>query len=960
MSPVLMIVAILLGVVVAGAAIGLFGVLLFNLIRVIGRLLAHVFGTIGAWIVDVLRAVGAVVVAIIFVPLVVLSVVIGRWSAASHYGRALSSEIKTCGLCLYRVVIGHPLKLIGLSAVTEGLERRLPLAMAEAPGRDTPKGRAAMFDGYEIVGSLPGGGSGGKLYVAEPDVMKSAALAKRGHPDLDQVVIKSFSLTDGSSLPQIVRESRALDAARRLGLVLEHEMSPERFYYVMKYVPGESLARVTQRLHAESAPSQPPGLDNRRLREALGYIMDLVRSLDAYHVGGLWHKDVKPDNIIIDPADRGGQPRAHLVDFGLVTPLRSGMTLTTHGTEYFRDPELVRQALRGVKVHQIDGARFDVYAAGAVAYSVIENSFPAHGGLSNVSKRCPEALRWIIRRAMTDYDKRYPSAKSMLEDLAVVINASDPFTVKPVDLPSMGGAVAEEPPVPAADPDVLSVGFTPVAAPAQPERAPAAEAEPAAAAERARPAGPPKIEVAGWWSGKYRRAEDTPKAEPAPVRPRDAAKRRAPRGDRASAAEQVKRARARVAERRARAQARVASHRRSAKRSRGPAVLNAGVLLAVFLAAGAGLGLVAATLLSDRGSMVSIAVPGAGADRLDDAAARTHEKIAGLVHADEHPFEGVVTLVASPTALPKEISQQIKPPLRRLHRAGMGVYGRIEMPRPETQDHAELRGVGDAIAEAAAGVSRTLSDRPELISGALQALIAGSEVDGLIWIEPNLTEPDTSGMWLVSKDKVWRTSVGAADSAIDAFVAATTHVDWTGMAQMPQDERDAWEQDAAAEIDLEGRRVMLLSDFRPPLSDELRTSIAGAVEFLESAGAEVTGDLTQVGDGVSEEEIIAIAELRRLRGARPLDAGDLAEDLQNAVDEGIGADLIVWIAPQADGSGNRILMISDRGGILTNTVQSLTEVISINLTVRPEILGILGSTEWGGRIAVPGRAVARH
>ena len=116
---------------------------------------------------------------------------------------------------------------------------------------------------------------------------------------------------------------------------------------------------------------------------------------------GLWHKDVKPDNIIVH------DDRAHLVDLGLVTPMRSAMTLTTHGTEYFRDPEMVRLALKGVKVHQVDGAKFDIYAVGAVLYSIIENSFPAHGGLSQVSKRCPESLRWVIRRSMTDYDKRY-------------------------------------------------------------------------------------------------------------------------------------------------------------------------------------------------------------------------------------------------------------------------------------------------------------------------------------------------------------------------------------------------------------------------------------------------------------------------------------------------------------------------------------------------------------------------
>jgi len=87
------------------------------------------------------------------------------------------------------------------------------------------------------------------------------------------------------------------------------------------------------------------------LRAALGFACDLISTLSTYHRGGLWHKDVKPDNIIVDG---GPSARAHLVDFGLVSSLRSAMTLTTHGTEYFRDPEMVRLALKGVKVHEVD------------------------------------------------------------------------------------------------------------------------------------------------------------------------------------------------------------------------------------------------------------------------------------------------------------------------------------------------------------------------------------------------------------------------------------------------------------------------------------------------------------------------------------------------------------------------------------------------------------------------------
>lgn len=505
-SVILTIGGIILACILGAVLLG-FGIYFFiALMRVLGKLIVHVFTTLGAWIGDIFRLIGAVIVSIVFVPLTVLNVAIGRWSASAHYGRAFTSECKTVGACLYRIAVGHPLRLIGLSGLTEGLEKRLPQAMADAPGADRPSKRQGMFEGYTIVGSLQGGGSGGKLYIAEPDELKKAAFNRQGFHTVDRVVIKTFSLGDGSSLPQIVRESRALDAAKKMGLVLEHELNDERFYYVMRYVPGDSLTVVTQRMHASA---EPAGLGNKGLAHAIGYATDLLEGLDVYHRGGLWHKDVKPDNLIVDREEEAalGRGRAHLVDFGLITPLRSAMTLTTHGTEYFRDPELVRQALRGVKVHQIDGARFDVYAAGAVLFSMIENSFPAHGGLSRVSKRCPEAVRWIIRRAMADYDKRYATAREMLDDLAVVTTAADPFAVKPADLPSVSGNPAQqqteqqEEPMPAAWAATQHESPTPepVAAAASPVPPQPAATGTDADADRTLP----RLRLTNWWSGRY-------------------------------------------------------------------------------------------------------------------------------------------------------------------------------------------------------------------------------------------------------------------------------------------------------------------------------------------------------------------------------------------------------------------------------------------------------------------------
>ena len=329
-------------------------------VRQIVRFIAGILG-------DTLRLVGAIFTSIAFAPLVIANLVIGRWSACAHFGRALRSELTTASKCCYRIFVGHPARLFGLGAALEGIERRVPEAIAASPGADKPKGRHRQFEGYAIVGSLPVGGSGARLYIAQPDEIRLAGFERAGQRGVDKVVIKSFSVQEGSTLPQIVRESQALQAARRLGLILDHEIASDHFYYVMRYVPGDSLGLVTQRLHggAPAGLAGGDGLDDAGLRTVLGYARDLLRSLGEYHAGGLWHKDVKPDNIIVHDG------RAHLVDFGLITPLRSNMTLTTHGTEYFRDPELVRLALRGVKVSEVYGARFDVYAAGAVLFSMI-------------------------------------------------------------------------------------------------------------------------------------------------------------------------------------------------------------------------------------------------------------------------------------------------------------------------------------------------------------------------------------------------------------------------------------------------------------------------------------------------------------------------------------------------------------------------------------------------------------
>ncbi len=733
-----------LGVVGLVAGIYLF----FKLFGLVWIILGNIFRFIGAELSDAVRLIGTVIAAPIFALLVGLNVIIGRWSAAGHFGRSFGGECRAAGACVYRLVLSNPLKLFGLGGVLEGVEQRVPQAMAEAPGRDKPsKKRVGMFDGYSIVGSLKGGGSGGKLYVAKPDELKRAALARRGAGDVEQVVIKVFSQKDGSTLDQILRESRALEAARRLGLVLEHSSEPDRFFYVMRYVPGESLGVMTQRMHA-ACPAD--GLDGKRLGEALGYVSDLVASLHTYHEGGLWHKDVKPDNIIIDNPGTA-HARAHLVDLGLVTPMRSAMTLTTHGTEYFRDPELVRQALRGVKVHQIDGAKFDVYSAGAVLFSVIENSFPAHGGLSQVTKKCPEALKWVIRRAMAEYDNRYPSAAMMLADLDVIRTAEDPHTIKPADLPSMKGGPVPEPKMPAPVPPMPQM-------PAEPARV-AKAASPVPPARGGRRA--PSMPLASWWSGRYQ-VQNVAAADHVPSQAEAAATPIPPRreaGMRAPAHEQVKQARERARIRRERAGKRI-SHRRAAMQN--PKGTRAGLAAALvaFLFLFAAVAGIATLLTVNSGSRSSQSVVIEHSEAWSSDADSDGEFWWGDDFDDSLELEGTVLVIS-------DLASPIDPDLDELLADGFDGLRSIGL------DFAgDLVGRSSLDAERSIGlVAQARSDRGTLPidTGELHDRLSGliksaGDVDAVLWLAPFEKRGEGVSLALVTREGHWYTSTESDDA----------------------------------------------------------------------------------------------------------------------------------------------------------------------------------------------------
>ena len=129
----------------------------------IGWLMRGVFTFVGREVRDAFRLAGALITSVVFVPLIAGSILIGRWSASAHFGQSLRAEVAIAGKCVYRLIAANFLSSFGMRDVVAGLEERVPQALADAPGTDAPRPKSGQFDGYRIVGSLPGGGSGGKL-----------------------------------------------------------------------------------------------------------------------------------------------------------------------------------------------------------------------------------------------------------------------------------------------------------------------------------------------------------------------------------------------------------------------------------------------------------------------------------------------------------------------------------------------------------------------------------------------------------------------------------------------------------------------------------------------------------------------------------------------------------------------------------------------------------------------------
>jgi eukaryotic-like serine/threonine-protein kinase len=228
---------------------------------------------------------------------------------------------------------------------------------------------------------------------------------------------------DSDQLERFRREARAVASLNHphVVTVIDFGEDDDHPYIVLEYVEGENLKNRLRRF----------GL--LPVSEAVAYAIEIGRALECAHAHRLVHRDVKPQNVLIDP-----EGRAKVTDFGIARSLEAeGLTATGRvlGTTDYVAPE---QALG-----EDTTAQSDVYSLGICLFEMLTGDVPFKADsqvavamkhvkdpLPDIRMRRPEvsaALASVVDTACAkETVNRYASAHEMVHELeqALVIEAS--------------------------------------------------------------------------------------------------------------------------------------------------------------------------------------------------------------------------------------------------------------------------------------------------------------------------------------------------------------------------------------------------------------------------------------------------------------------------------------------------------------------------------------------------------
>ena len=257
---------------------------------------------------------------------------------------------------------------------------------------------------YEILKRLGEGGMGAVYKARDRELDRTVALKVirpdlAGHPDILRRFKQELILARQVTHKNVIR-------------IFDLGMADGRKFITMDYVEGRDLKSII----VERGKLPPV--------EAVPIVQQILRGLEAAHTEGVVHRDLKPQNIMVDD---GG--RVWVMDFGLARSMETaGMTRTgaLMGTPDYMSPEQAR-------AEKVD-ARSDLFSLGIIFYEMLTGELPfqADTMMATLLKRVqekavppvavdpaiPQQLSDVVMKCLeADVARRYQTTGEILADL---------------------------------------------------------------------------------------------------------------------------------------------------------------------------------------------------------------------------------------------------------------------------------------------------------------------------------------------------------------------------------------------------------------------------------------------------------------------------------------------------------------------------------------------------------------
>jgi tRNA A-37 threonylcarbamoyl transferase component Bud32 len=237
-----------------------------------------------------------------------------------------------------------------------------------------------LSDRYEVE-ELVGTGGMSSVYRAHDRLLERKVALKVLHQQYSE---------DEEYIERFRREARAVAALSHPNIVtvIDRGEHDGRQFIVFEYIDGENLKALIQRRGPVPVTT------------ALELAMQIARGLSFAHQQGLIHRDVKPQNILLN-----GDGQAKVTDFGIARSLDVQHGMTQTGTVLGTSDYIAPEQAQGQRVDE----HTDVYSLGVVLYEMLTNEVPFPG-----ENFVAVAMRHINEEPPSIRDKR-PDVSPRLE-----------------------------------------------------------------------------------------------------------------------------------------------------------------------------------------------------------------------------------------------------------------------------------------------------------------------------------------------------------------------------------------------------------------------------------------------------------------------------------------------------------------------------------------------------------------